>query len=207
VEAGFRAARAAAQQGRTAASDTLRDAALTRYRTWRAREQARDLTPADVLAAHALVDVGDRRADLCAAIRLREPLERTLNEKRSALNAALEIYAEAVAIRAPDTTTAGTHKIGLALDEFFRSLLDSEPPAGLTAEQLEQYRFLLEEQAAPFEERAVGAYETNVRRTQEVGLYDDWVGQSLDRLAALRPARYRRPEAPELLQHGLERVP
>ncbi len=207
VEAGFRAARAAAQQGRTAASETLRDATLTRYRTWRAREQVRDLTPADVLAAHALLDIGDRRAASCAAIRLREPLERTLAEKRSALNAALETYAEGVAIRAPATTTAGTHKIGLALDEFFRSLLDSEPPAGLTAEQLEQYRFLLEEQAAPFEERAVGAYETNVRRAQEVGLYDDWVGQSFDRLAALRPARYRRPEAPELLQNGLGRVP
>lgn len=207
VEAGFRAARAAEQQGRTAASETFRDTALTRYRTGRGQDPPAALTPADVLAAHALVEIGDQRAASCAAIRLREPLERALAEKRSALNAALDAYAEAVAIKAPDTTSAGTHKIGLALDEFFRALLDSEPPANLTTEQLEHYRFLLEEQAAPFEERAVSAYETNVRRAQELALFDDWIGRSYDRLAALRPARYRRPEAPELLRREWERVP
>ncbi len=199
VEAGFRAAQAADHQGRTAAGKPLRETALTRYRAQRAQDPPSALTPVDVLAAHALVEIGDQRAASCAAIRLREPLERTLADKRFALNAALDAYAEAVTIKAPDTTTAGTHKIGLALDEFFRALLDSDPPAGLTAEQLEQYRFLLEEQAAPFEERAVSAYETNARRAQDLGLFDIWIAQSYDRLTALRPARYRRPEAPELV--------
>lgn len=207
VEAGFRAARAAAEQGRVGPSGALTDATLARYRAWRGREPARDLAPADVLAAQALITLGDRRAAACAAVPLREPLEQALAEKRTALNAALETYAEAVAIKAPDTTTAGTHKIGAALDEFVQSLLNSERPAGLTGEQLEQYNFLLEEQAVPFEERAVVAYETNVRRTQELGLYTEWIGKSYERLASLRPARYRRPEAPELVRPGLEHAP
>ncbi len=207
VEAGFRAAHAAKEQGRSSSHAALTDAALARYRAWRGQEAARELTPADVLAAQALVNLGDQRAAACAAVRLQEPVEQALVEKRAALNAALETYGEAVAIKAADTTTAATHKIGAALDEFFQSLLNSERPSGLTAEQLEQYDFLLEEQAAPFEDRAVSAYETNVRRTQELGLYDDWIGKSYDRLAALRPARYRRPEAPELVRRGLERVP
>jgi TolA-binding protein len=207
VEAGFRAAAAASRQGRGSPGAVFSEAALARYRAWRGQEAIRDLTPADVLAARALLDLGDQRTAACAAVRLREPLEQTLAEKRAALNAALESYAEAVAIKVPETTTAGTHKIGAALDEFFQALLNSERPNGLTAEQLEQYTFLLEEQAAPFEERAVGAYETNVRRTQELGLYDEWIGKSYDRLASLRPARYRRPEAPELVRRGLERAP
>jgi TolA-binding protein len=207
VEAGFRASRAALQQGRAGASASLSEATLARYRTWRSQTQGRDLTQADVLAARTLVDLGDRRAAACAAIRLREPLERTLAEKRSALNAALEAYAEAVDIRAPDTTAAATHKIGAALDEFFQAVLASERPTGLTDEQLDQYNFLLEEQAAPFEEQAVSAYETNVRRTRELGVYDDWIAQSFQRLAALRPARYLRPEAPELARRHVERTP
>jgi hypothetical protein len=93
------------------------------------------------------------------------------------------------------------------MDELFQALLASERPNGLTAEQLEQYTFLLEEQAAPFEERAVTAYETNVRRAQELGLYDGWIAKSYERLAALRPARYHRPEAPELIRRDLERTP
>jgi hypothetical protein len=160
-----------------------------------------------VLAAQALIQLGDRRAAECAAIRLREPVERALSEKRVALDAALDAYAEAISVRAPQTTTAAAHKIGVTLDEFFQALLASERPSGLTDEQLEQYTFLLEEQAAPFEERAVSAYETNVRRAQELGLYDDWIAKSYERLAVLRPTRYHRPEAPELVRPGLDRSP
>jgi TolA-binding protein len=207
VEAGFRAADAAARQGRSSASATLSEAALARYRAWRTQNEAHELTRADVLAARALVELGDRRAADCAAVRLREPIERTLSEKRLSLNAALEAYAEAVTVRAPETTTAAAHKIGMALDEFFQALLSSERPSGLTEEQLEQYTFLLEEQAAPFGEQAVSAYETNVRRAQEFGLYDEWIAKSYDRLATLRPVRYLRPEAPELVRRGLDRAP
>lgn len=207
IEAGFRAGRAAAQQGRAGASATSTEAALARYRTWRSQGQGHDLTQADVLAAQALVDLGDQRAAACAAIRLREPLERTLADKRSALNTALDAYAEAADIRVPDTSSAATHKIGVALDEFFQALLASERPATVTGEQLDQYNILLEEQAAPFEERAISAYEANVRRVQELGLYNEWIAQSYARLAELRPVRYRRPEAPELPRRELERVP
>jgi hypothetical protein len=85
VEAGFRAADAAAQQGRASASAAFSEAALARYQAWPTQDEAREHTRADVLAAQALVDLGDRRAAACAAIRLREPIERALSEKRAAL--------------------------------------------------------------------------------------------------------------------------
>jgi tetratricopeptide (TPR) repeat protein len=206
LQAGFRAAGAIAQQGRTAEARQRADAALDRYRAWRMqRDAGTALTPADSLAAAALLDLADRRAAACAAVRLRDPLEYTLAEKRTALNLALDTYAEAAAFKIAGVTTAATHKIGMLLDDFLTALLESERPRELTPEQVDQYNILLEEQAAPFEERAVSAYETNVRRAHELAVFDEWVGRSFERLAVVRPARYKRPERAELVQRIWER--
>lgn len=205
IEAGFRAARAVARQGRAADAHRRAEAVLDRWRVWRATRGAdAELSPADLLAADALLDLADRRADTYAAIRLVTPVEHTLADKRTALNLALDAYAEAAQLKVAGVTTAATHKIGTLFDDFLQAVLDSERPGELTAEQLEQYNILIEEQAAPLEERAVTAYETNVRRTQELGVYDPWVEKSFERLAVLRPARYRRQERTELVQRTLE---
>jgi hypothetical protein len=206
LQAGFRAADAIARQGRTAEARQRADATLDRYRAWRARRgAATELTRADSLAAAALLDLADRRGAACAAVRLSDPLEQTLAEKGTALNLALDTYAEAAELKIAGITTAATHKIGVLLDDFLTALLESERPRELTPEQVDQYNILLEEQAAPFEERAVSAYEANVRRAQELGVFDEWVARSLERLAVVRPARYKRPERAELVQRNWER--
>jgi tetratricopeptide (TPR) repeat protein len=206
IEAGFRAGHAAAEQRRPTAA-ALTDGALTRYRAWRGQRGTQEITPADVLAAQALVALGDRHAAASAAVRLKDPLEQSLAKKRQELNAALAVYAEAAEIKIAASTTESTHKIGAVLEEFSQALLASERPKALTEEELEQYTFLIEEQAAPFEDRAVGAYEANVRRVQELGLSDAWTAQSFERLADLRPGRYHRPERLELLRRALEAAP
>ena len=52
--------------------------------------------------------------------------------------------------------------------------MESERPAGLSGEELEQYDILLEEQAYPFEEKSINIHETNVGRIS-AGTYDEWV--------------------------------
>jgi hypothetical protein len=89
--------------------------------------------------------------------------------------------------------------VGILFEEFRNALLESERPTGLTSQQLEQYNFLLEEQAYPFEEKAITAYETNVRRAQDGGQYDDWIKKSYQRLAEILPARYNRGEMGEII--------
>jgi len=66
----------------------------------------------------------------------------------------------------------------------------------LNEEEIEQYDVLLEEQAFPFEEKAIELHETNVQRTGD-GVYDEWVQKSLDVLAKLKPARYAKSEVSE----------
>jgi hypothetical protein len=61
------------------------------------------------------------------------------------------------------------------------------------AEELEQYDILLEEQAFPFEEKAIEIHEANAARARE-DVYDEWVQKSFDALARLKPARYAKAE-------------
>jgi Flp pilus assembly protein TadD len=53
---------------------------------------------------------------------------------------------------------------------------------------------LLEEQAFPFEEKAIGIHEKNASRAAG-GVYDDWVRKSYAALAELKPGRYARIES------------
>ncbi|MEM9404334.1 MAG: hypothetical protein AAGA44_17835, partial [Pseudomonadota bacterium] len=59
-----------------------------------------------------------------------------------------------------------------------------------------QYDLLLEEQAYPFEEKAIELFQANAERTAD-GVYDEWVIKSFEELAQLMPARYAKMERSE----------
>ena len=67
----------------------------------------------------------------------------------------------------------------------------SEVPAELNDMETMQYQMLLEEEAYPLEERALALHAQNHQRITTRG-FDQWIGQSLDVLAALHPGRYNR---------------
>jgi hypothetical protein len=54
-----------------------------------------------------------------------------------------------------------------------------------------QYQMLLEEEAYPFEEKAISLHERNHQRLAE-GVFDQWVERSMQVLAELFPGRYAR---------------
>lgn len=134
-----------------------------------------------------------------AQVKLQAPLEDNLAKKKELLKKVLDLYIQASEAKVAEVTTEATYQIGLVFEDFRNALLESERPLDLTAQQLEQYDFLLEEQAYPFEEQAILAYQTNVRRAQESGIYDVWVKKSYEELARLVPARYKREELEEML--------
>ena len=74
--------------------------------------------------------------------------------------------------------------------------MESERPAGLSADELDNTTILLEEQAFPFEEKAIEMYEANASRAA-IGVYDEWVAASFEQLAILMPARYAKFEKVE----------
>ena len=95
-----------------------------------------------------------------------------------------------------EVTTAATFRLGEVYEQFSSSLMDSDRPAELNADALEQYEILLEEQAFPFEEKAIDLHKANAARAPN-GVYDEWVQRSFERLASLMPARFAKEERSE----------
>ncbi len=148
------------------------------------------------LAAAAAIELADREMADYRAIRLTLPLKRSLARKKVRFESVLAAYRRAAGFGVAEVTTAATFHLGEAYGGFAQALIDSERPAGLDGNDREDYDVLLEEQAEPFEARAIELHEGNLRRLAQ-GRYDRWIAASIDRLAAIFPARYARPEIGE----------
>lgn len=144
-------------------------------------------------AAQAALELAAPAREEFQRLRLVAPLERSLRQKRAAMEAALEAYGKAARFGIPEVATAATYHIGEIYHDFGRALLESERPADLSEDELEEYEVLLEEQAYPFEEEAIKLHEVNFSRIPQ-GFYDNWVRASMDQLAALMPVRYGKTE-------------
>jgi TolA-binding protein len=202
VETTFKLAWAKLKQGRRQEAEPILQILIDRYGQGDAAA-----TPAGYYVAKAHLLKADDLETQFDDVKLISPLEKNLVRKKELLKAVLEEYALAADFHVAEITTAATQKIGTVFEKFRTALLESERPQNLTPQQLEQYNFLLEEQAYPFEEKAIAAYESNVHRAQQLGLYDSWIKQSYDDLARLMPARYRKQELDEIIHRDLASIP
>jgi TolA-binding protein len=129
-------------------------------------------------------------------VKLVEPLKKNLKLKKERLETALANYTRAVDYGVADVATAATFRTAELYQDFSRALLGSQRPKGLSKDEIEQYNVLLEEQAFPFEEKAIEIHEINARRAKS-GVYDQWVKKSYASLGQLRPVRYAKREKRE----------
>jgi tetratricopeptide (TPR) repeat protein len=106
---------------------------------------------------------------------------------------ALKAYAVAAEYGVAGVTTAATYQTAGVYQDFGKALMASQRPKKLSKAELEQYNVMLEEQAFPFEEKAMELHELNAKRTAQ-GVYDEWVQASFKALAQMRPARYGKAE-------------
>ncbi|MEJ2692198.1 MAG: tetratricopeptide repeat protein [Candidatus Thiodiazotropha sp.] len=148
------------------------------------------------LAAQAALRLAAPDQELFKRIPLKAPLEKNLKRKKQQMQSAIAGYKRAVKYGIADVTTAASYHIGEIYQQFGKALIESERPKGLNAEELEQYEILLEEQAYPFEDKAIAVYESNTKLTGK-GIYDEWVKKSFAALAKLLPARYAKQEKSE----------
>jgi tetratricopeptide (TPR) repeat protein len=146
------------------------------------------------LAAQASLELARPLDAAARAVALVVPLDRSLLARKTALEAALAAYGKAADYAVATVTTAAGFAMADLYRDFGRALLESQRPRDLTAEELEQYDLLLEEQAFPFEEKAIAIHERNARLAAE-GTYDEWVRASYAELARLKPGRYARAES------------
>ena len=192
VEARYRLAEIARRQGR-----------LPERQAW-----SRELVEAEQKGGNARTDrtryLGSISALVMAepleeayrSVHLAEPLKKNLKLKKDKLQQALHAYGLAAEYGVPEAATTATYRTAELYNDFGKALLDSQRPKGLSKDELEQYNVLLEEQAFPFEEKAIELHEINARRVRG-GLYDEWVRKSFAALGKLRPVRYAKAEKGE----------
>jgi cellulose synthase operon protein C len=145
------------------------------------------------LAGHAALILADAHYQNYIEIKLTHPLKKSLKRKKRVMEEALAAYRIASDYGIADITTAATYRAAQIYSNLGKALLNSERPKGLSALELEQYNVLLEEQAYPFEEKAIALHEANAHRTTE-HIYDDSVKQSFAALSKLLPGRYAKTE-------------
>ena len=111
---------------------------------------------------------------------------------------AIDTYTRLVEYQVGDVTAAATYYIAEIYYEFSVALINSERPDNLNAEELEQYELVIEDQAYPFEEKAINVHEKNMELL-DVGVYNEWIDRSIAKLAKLVPARYGKSEQDSLV--------
>jgi TolA-binding protein len=154
------------------------------------------------LAAKATLTLAIPVRDEFIRIKLVAPLKKSLAEKRKAMEAALKAYEAAADYQVADVTTAATFESADLYRQLGKDLMSSERPKNLSKDELEQYDVLLEEQAFPFEEKAIKLHEVNAARAKD-GTYDEWVQKSFAALAQLNPGRYGKAEIGEQLVESI----
>jgi hypothetical protein len=129
-----------------------------------------------------------------AAVELVQPFEKSLKKKQRRMDAALEGFGRLVDYEVGEVTAAATYYMAEVYFDFSQALLESERPTDLDAREMQDYELVLEEEAFPFEERAISVHEKNLE-LMRVGVYNGWVEKSLGKLAILMPGRYAKFEA------------
>ena len=124
-------------------------------------------------------------------IRLSLPLKRSLRKKKSAMQSSVKYYGNASKYKIYDAATEATYSIAQIYKDFSVSLLKSDRPKKLNAEELDQYEILLEDQAFPFEDKSIEFFEINLSRIKD-GLFNKWIKKSHSELITLFPTRYKR---------------
>lgn len=98
-----------------------------------------------------------------------------------------------VSYEVAEVTAAATFYIAEIYFGFSDSLINSERPSGLSAAEKVDYEMVIEEEAYPFEERAIEVHQQNFELLAG-GIFNPWVQKSLDKLAVLMPGRYAKNE-------------
>jgi outer membrane protein assembly factor BamD (BamD/ComL family) len=137
------------------------------------------------------------------AVRLVQPFKPNLLKKRSLMKTAVQQFSRLMDYELGEFTAAATFYLAEIYDHFSKALMKSERPQGLTPLEEEQYELAIEDQAYPFEEKAIEVHQSNLELISR-GVYNRWIEKSLQKLSVFLPARYDKPEQASAVIGSLE---
>lgn len=155
------------------------------------------------LASHAALILAERTYKGFVDVRLVKPFKVNLLKKQDLMKGVTQQFKQLLDYEVADVTAASTFYLAEIYAHFSKALMESQRPDNLTSFELEQYELAIEEQAYPFEEKAITVHESNLELIS-LGIYNSWIEKSLQKLAKIMPARYDRPEAESPVMMSLE---
>jgi tetratricopeptide (TPR) repeat protein len=146
------------------------------------------------LAARSALVLSEDLYERFGEIELAQPFEQNLREKQQRMDETLTALRALVDYEVAEVTAAATFYMAEVYTDFSRALIESERPVELSPADLQDYEMALEEEAFPFEEKAIEVHEKNLE-LMAAGIYNPWIEKSLGELAILVPGRYAKFEA------------
>jgi tetratricopeptide (TPR) repeat protein len=145
------------------------------------------------LAGNAALTLTEMSYQKFVDIKLVKPFETNLQKKQKAMKVAMKEFGALLDYEVGEVTAASTFYLAEIYAHFSKALMQSERPDGLNSLEMEEYELAIEEQAYPFEEKAISVHESNLELMSR-GVYNKWIDKSLERLAGFIPARYAKSE-------------
>ncbi|MCF6266138.1 MAG: tetratricopeptide repeat protein [Desulfuromusa sp.] len=155
------------------------------------------------LAAKSALVLAEISYESFIAVDLVKPFAINLRKKQRLMKTATQEFGKLLEYEVGDVTAAATFYLAEIYNHFSISLVESERPEGLSPLELEEYELVIEEQAYPFEERAISVHESNLE-LMSLGIYNKWIEKSLERLAIFVPVRYAKVEEKSTVVVSLE---
>lgn len=149
------------------------------------------------LAGRASLGMVDEVCAQYTRLRIVRPLKKSLRIKQRKMRECIRGYEKAASYSIADISAEASYRIAEIQRDLATAILESERPANLDREALEEYAILLEDLAYPFEQMAVSIHELNLARLAR-GIDNEWIWRSLDALRELLPQRYAKLERGEV---------
>ena len=129
-------------------------------------------------------------------VRLSQPIDKSLEEKKQALEILLTGYGATLERGVHPWHAAASLRLGESLAELAGALRDSEPPAALTGEDLWGWQEAMNLQAQNLEDRAVASWSLGLRGARDAQQEDAWTVDLREQLYPMLSQRIPTRPAP-----------
>lgn len=129
-------------------------------------------------AAEAMFKLADYKYRQYEAIKFTLPqarMKKQIEDKARLWKELSMTYEDIVKTGDIEWGVAALYKLGQINKHFAEALFNAPIPEGMTQEEIDAYKFVLEEQAFPIEDRAVKAFQACVAKATEKRIWNEWV--------------------------------
>lgn len=196
------------KRNRAKASAIFRDVLKTYRRIAKVPKVKKGETPPPVklpkgvrgLAGRAQLELAEYAYDDYSSLRIKgldkkgrfsiRLLKKTLITKAEALQDTQKAFSKVLDFEDPGIAAAAAFRGGQLYYQFAENLFNADVPPGLDEEQVDEYRYQLEEYAAPVQEKALAAFTQALRAALHKNVYNKWSRMSAVYAAKVNPAEF-----------------